>query len=162
MTEAAFSSHDHKVCIADAMALAEAECQRQGLRFTPVRRRVLELLLHQHRALGAYEILAILDQEGFGKQPPLVYRALDFLLSLGVVHRIEKKNAYVACTSPGARHLPAFMICRTCDAVAETAGAAMTAELGAAARAAGFAIEATVLEAEGLCPDCQEDDDAAG
>ncbi|PWR02633.1 Fur family transcriptional regulator [Meridianimarinicoccus roseus] len=154
MTRTGFEIHDHTRCIADTMAAAEAHCAREKLKFTPVRRRVLELLLRDHKALGAYDILARLGREGLGSQPPVAYRALEFLTRIGFVHKIEKLNAYVACSHPGGAHAPAFMICRTCDSVAETAAQPGQGMLDKAAATAGFTIENTVLEAEGLCPDC--------
>ncbi|UUV08238.1 MULTISPECIES: Fur family transcriptional regulator [Ruegeria] len=151
-----FQEHDHQTCVKTALLSAEARCKGEGLRLTPVRRKVLEMLLQEHRALGAYAILDRLREEGFGSQPPVAYRALDFLVQNGFVHKIERLNAFVACSHPGASHSPAFMICRKCDAVAEAQSAPAKGVLGAAARAAGFEIERTVVEAEGLCPDCTE------
>ncbi|MFO8127643.1 transcriptional repressor [Yoonia sp.] len=151
-----FEEHDHKVCVAQALSGAEARCAAEGLRLTPVRRKVLELLLKEHRALGAYAILDLLRDAGFGSQPPVAYRALDFLAEHGFVHKIERLNAFVACAHPGERHSPAFMICRLCDAVAEAQSSPAKGGLGAAAQAAGFQIEKTVVEAEGVCPACAE------
>jgi Fur family zinc uptake transcriptional regulator len=152
----AFRRHDHAACRAGAMAEARERCEAQGARLTPTRRRVLELLLESHAALGAYDVLARLKEEGLGAQPPVAYRALDFLVSHGFAHRIEKLNAYVACAHPGAAHAPAFMICRDCGAVAEMPEAAVTATLAAVAENMGFALEHAVVEAEGLCPGCKE------
>jgi Fur family zinc uptake transcriptional regulator len=117
---------------------------------------VLELLLQEHRALGAYAILDLLRDAGFGSQPPVAYRALDFLAEHGFVHKIERLNAFVACSHPGEAHSPAFMICRVCDTVAEAQSVPAKGALGAAARATGFQIERAVVEAEGLCPSCAE------
>ncbi len=149
-----FEEHDHKACVAHALAAAEDRCIAEGLRLTPVRRKVLELLLREHRALGAYAILDLLRDAGFGSQPPVAYRALDFLAENGLVHKIERLNAFVACAHPGENHSPAFMICRLCDAVAEAHSTPAKDALGDAARAAGFQIEKTVVEAEGVCPSC--------
>ena len=151
-----FQKHDHRLCVDHALEAAEAKVTETGLRLTPVRRKVLELLLQEHRALGAYAILDMLREAGFGSQPPVAYRALDFLSEHGLVHKIERLNAFVACAHPGENHSPAFMICRLCDAVAETHSAPANGTLGDAARAAGFQIEKTVVEAEGVCPDCLE------
>jgi Fur family zinc uptake transcriptional regulator len=153
-----FTRHDHSACVADALGAAEARCAEAGLRLTPVRRKVLELLLKEHRALGAYAILDLLRDAGFGSQPPVAYRALDFLAEHGFVHKIERLNAFVACAHPNTAHAPAFMICRACDAVAEAQSTPARGALGAAAKAAGFQIEKTVMEAEGLCPDCVSKD----
>ena len=149
-----FGPHDHRHCIADALAIAERCCAARRVQFTPVRRRVLEILLERHCAMGAYDILDQLAAEGLGSQPPVVYRALDFLVRHGMAHRIEGMNAYAACAHPGQDHIPAFLICRDCKAVAETETALEQGRLGAAAQQAGFAIERVVVEAEGLCPAC--------
>ncbi|WP_296371396.1 transcriptional repressor [Yoonia sp.] len=149
-----FEKHDHSHCVQTAIQSAEIFCADKGLRFTPVRRKVLELLLQEHRALGAYDILDRLRDAGFGAQPPVAYRALDFLVSHGFAHKIERLNAFIACAHPGAPHSPAFMICRICDSVAEAQSMSATGAFGDAARHAGFQIERTVVEAEGLCPTC--------
>lgn len=153
MSAPAFQSHDHDQCIETAVAIAAATCAERGVQFTAIRRRVLELLLAQHRALGAYDILELLRAEGRTAQPPVAYRALDFLVKQGFVHRIERLNAFAACVHPGAAHSPAFLICRSCNSVAE-AEAGPGRALGQAAAAQGFTIEQTVVEAEGLCPNC--------
>jgi Fur family zinc uptake transcriptional regulator len=154
MHDIGFASHDHATCVATALQSAETACAAQKLQLTPARRRVLEILLEQHRAMGAYDILAILASEGMGSQPPVVYRALDFLVTNGFVHKIEKMNAYLACTHPGEDHSPIFMICRACETVAESS--MPMADLRRAADSVGFLIETTVLEIEGLCPACRE------
>ena len=156
MDSIGFETHDHASCIADCIETADAQCKAQGLQFTPVRKRVLEILLQEHRALGAYEILDRLREEGLGSQPPIAYRALDFLVSNGFAHKIERLNAFIACTHPGEDHAPVFMICRMCKSVAEAQAVPTNGQLGQAARDAGFQIERTVVEAEGLCPKCQE------
>jgi Fur family zinc uptake transcriptional regulator len=152
--ETAFAAHDHRACVAGAIAAAKEVCAARGVQFTPVRQRVLEILLETHGAMGAYDVLARLDAEGLGKQPPIAYRALSFLVDQGLAHRIEKLNAFVACSHPGGAHAPAFMICRKCGTVAE-AVAEVGGPLGDTAAQAGFRIERTVVEAEGLCPACQ-------
>ena len=151
LTPSGFQDHDHAACRASVISAVEAQCGARGLQLTPQRRRVLEILLDSHKAMGAYDILAVLKEEGHAAQPPVVYRALDFLSGVGCVHRIERLNAFVACTHPAEDHEPAFMICRGCNAVAETDA---PRPLDAAARDAGFTIETAVVEVEGLCPKC--------
>ena len=147
-----FSTHDHSTCVRSALNAADAGCTERGVQLTPVRRRVLEILLETHASMGAYDILARLAAEGLGSKPPVAYRALAFLVEQGFVHRVERLNAFVACARPGAAHDPAFMICRGCGAVAE---AQMNAALDETAAESGFVVEQTVIEAEGLCPGCQ-------
>lgn len=154
MTAIGFDRHNHDRCIAEGLRQASARCAARNRRFTPVRRRVLEILLQEHRALGAYDILPLLAREGLGSQPPVVYRALEFLVGQGLAHRIEGLNAYAACARPDHDHVPAFLICRGCKAVAEAETGLAQGRLGLAARDAGFTIERVVVEAEGLCPAC--------
>ncbi|KIC52058.1 transcriptional repressor [Tateyamaria sp. ANG-S1] len=149
-----FAKHDHTQCVSTAVAAAEARCARDGLRLTPVRKKVLELLLQEHRALGAYALLDLLKDAGFGSQPPVAYRALDFLTEHGFAHKIERLNAFVACSHPDEHHSPAFMVCRLCDAVAEAHAIPAKSMINDAAKAVGFKVERTVVEAEGICPDC--------
>lgn len=157
MSVLGFQQHDHHRCIQSGLAAADAHCRANGLHFTPVRRRVLEILLERHTALGAYDILEILRQEGFGSQPPVAYRALDFLISHGFAHRIERLNAFIACGEMGKDHTPVFLICRACDRVAEVSAGPLHKHLGDTAQKAGFSIDRFVAEAIGLCPDCRKD-----
>ena len=151
----AFSTHDHAHCAADVLARAEALAQDSGARLTPVRKRVLEILLESHKAMGAYDVLQRLAADGFGNQPPVAYRALEFLVDQGFAHRIRRLNAFAACMHPGEAHAPAFLICRACDAVAEAPAAPVRAALDAAAADLGFVIERSNIEALGLCPACK-------
>lgn len=155
-----FEHHDHRACIATSVGEAVRRCDAEGLRLTDVRRRVLEILLEGHRAMGAYDILEVLGTEGLGHQPPVAYRALEFLVANGFAHKIERLNAFVACVHPSGDCAPAFLICRGCKKVAEAQAAPTDGALGASAAAAGFVIERAVVEAVGLCPDCQSADAA--
>jgi Fur family zinc uptake transcriptional regulator len=150
----AFDRHDHGACIADALSAAEATCGARGLSFTPLRRRTLEILLESHAAMGAYDVLARLEADGFGSKPPVAYRALGFLVDNGFAHRIEGLQAFVACARPGEAHAPSFLVCRSCRRVAEER---IAPPLAPEAAAEGFAIERTVVEAQGLCPACRPD-----
>lgn len=154
-TDPAFADHDHAHCRADVLARADALVAAQGGRMTPVRRRVLEILLEEHRALGAYDVLQRLVAEGFGNQPPVAYRALEFLEDQGLAHRIRRLNAFAACMHPGQDHAPVFLICRSCNAVAEAPGAPVRAALDSAAADLGFVVERANIEALGLCPTCK-------
>jgi Fur family zinc uptake transcriptional regulator len=153
---AAFRPHDHHRCRGEALAAARAACAARRLRLTPARAFVLDTLLESHRALTAYEVLERLAAAGLGSQPPVAYRALDFLVANGFAHRIERLGAYAACTCGGAEHNAAFLVCRVCRRVAETAVPRPARGLAAEAVAAGFVIERTVVEAEGLCARCRE------
>ena len=150
----AFAPHDHAACMGDTLARAEQRLADGNQRLTPVRRRTLQILLESHRALGAYDVLERLVADGFANQPPVAYRALEFLEEQGLVHRIRRLNAFTACMHPGEAHAPAFLICRTCHAVAEAPALAVSAALQAAADTLHFTIERSTIEALGLCPAC--------
>lgn len=152
-----FLRHDHGHCVQEALSAAEARCSAEGLRFTPVRRRALEILLEEHRAMGAYEVLDRLQAEGLGCQPPAAYRALGFLVDHGFAHRIERLNAFVACSHPGESHIPAFMICRKCNRVAETLMLPPRRLIFEAADQAGFEVERVLVEVEGICATCRQE-----
>lgn len=151
-----FHQHDHARCRRAALAAVLAECDERQLRLTPPRRCVLEALLEEHRAMTAYELLDRLRAAGLGSQPPVVYRALDFLLEHGFAHRIERLSAFVACTHGEGLHRAVFLICRACRRVAETSLTGVPAPLQEAADAQDFRVERIALEAEGLCGDCRE------
>ena len=154
-TASAFHAHDHAACARGTLAEAERSASARGLRLTPVRRRTLEILLESHQAIGAYDILDRLGADGFGSQPPVAYRALDFLVQHGFAHRIRRLNAFAACLHPGQPHVPAFFICDGCGAMAETEAAEVSHAMDEAAGRLGFAVDRISVEATGLCPACQ-------
>ena len=133
---------------------AEQYCQENGLNFTPVRRKVLEILLQKNTAIGAYEILDLLREAGFKNQPPVAYRALEFLVQNGFAHKIEQLNSFIGCMHPGKDHSPAFMICRNCDSVSEEEALTRNFSVSQIASQAGFTVEKAVIEARGLCHSC--------
>lgn len=150
----AFEKHNHSHCISTSLKDVESVCAQKSLRLTPVRRRVLEILLESHKALGAYDILARLSEEGLGSQPPIAYRALDFLVSNGFAHKLQRLNAFVACGDPDCNANPVFLICSKCNRVAEADFGEGRDILANAAHESGFEVERTVIEAEGTCPRC--------
>lgn len=148
------AGHDHDRCVDDALAAAEARCERAGVALTPLRRRVLELVWASHGPVRAYDLLDRLREDRRGAAPPTVYRALDFLLAHGLIHRIESLNAYLGCADPERHHGGQFLICRACGAVAELDDAGIARAVAQRARALGFGIERQTVEVMGLCPRC--------
>ena len=134
--------------------VAEQYCKENDLKFTPVRRKVLELLLQKNTAIGAYEILDLLREAGFKNQPPVAYLALDFLVKNGFAHKIEQLNSFIGCVHPGKDHSPAFMICRNCDFVAEEEAISPNSSVSKIASKSGFKVEKAIIEAQGLCHSC--------
>src|SRR5882672_11624706 len=150
--------HDHARCSADALAHAVTLCAQRGERLTPMRRHVLEILAGSHKPLGAYEIMDLAARKGPRPAPITVYRALDFLRQNGLVHRIESRNAFVACVHTHAvGDLVVFLICERCGAVGEASSAEVAATLKSAARAAGFTPKSPVIEISGICTHCREE-----
>ena len=150
--------HDHRRCFDDALTRAVALCRRRGARLTALRHRVLEVVWQGHRPLGAYEILDALRAERAAAAPPTVYRALDFLLGLGLVHRIESLNAFVGCSDPGSPHGGQFLICRSCGTAAELNDPRIAAAIEDSASESGFRVDHPTIEVSGLCPNCQRGD----
>lgn len=148
--------HDHSVCVSGALESAEQLCERAGVRFTALRKRVLELVWASHKPLGAYDILDTLARkDGRRAAPPTVYRALDFLLEQGLVHRIASLNAFIGCPSPEHSHQGQFLICRQCHVAIELDRAPIRQAIADSASAAGFQIESETVEITGLCAQCQ-------
>ena len=148
--------HDHDRCASDAIAHAEAICAARKERLTPIRRRVLEALLASHQPLGAYELIDRLAKRGARPAPITIYRALDFLREQGLVHRIESRNAFIACVHNHASGDPVvFLICEKCGTVGEAASAAVADTIKTASRAAGFTPKTPVIEISGICAHCK-------
>ena len=146
--------HNHARCAAETIAHAEKVCAAGAQRLTPIRRKVLQALAASHKPLGAYDIMDAVA--GPRPAPITVYRALEFLIALGLVHRIASRNAFLACVNnhrTGA--LVAFLICEGCGAVGEAPGAAVSQSLTTAARSAGFTPKMSVVEITGLCAHCR-------
>jgi Fur family zinc uptake transcriptional regulator len=147
--------HDHDRCLSDAMAVAEALCLERGQRLTAMRREVLAALLASHQPLGAYEIMDRLASKSARLAPITIYRALDFLRENGLVHRIESRNAFVACVHTHVDgDMVVFLICELCGAVGEASSPEVAATLKSAARAVGFAPRSPVIEISGICTHC--------
>ncbi len=152
--KAAVHSHDHQHCVEDALAAAEKLCEAKGLRFTPLRRRVLEFVWSSHKPVGAYALLDKLRNEDLGSAPPTVYRALDFLIENGLIHRIERMNAFVGCSHPGEAHRGFFLICAECGNAEELQAADLGEAIAAGAAKRGFTARDMTLEVTGICGDC--------
>lgn len=148
--------HDHEQCVNGAMDAAVALCARRGARLTQLRKRVLELVWHWHRPIGAYEILDRLREDGRASAPPTVYRALAFLSDQGLVHRVDSLNAYIGCPSPDAFHRAHFLICQDCGQAAEIDDRDLRRALHRGARRAGFEVRGETVEITGVCGRCRD------
>ncbi|MGK0247514.1 MAG: Fur family zinc uptake transcriptional regulator [Oleispira sp.] len=159
MSAAAYHPHDHQGCINTALQQAAILCAEQGVRLTPVRKRVLELVWQNHKPMGAYDLLPALAADGFNSAPPTVYRALDFLLDLGLVHRLASLNAFIGCSHPGHEHQSCFLICKDCGKAHEMNVEPWFSALSDAAKAQDFEVEHQLTEVVGTCPQCSSGSD---
>jgi Fur family zinc uptake transcriptional regulator len=147
--------HDHERCMTRAMRAAERVCKERELQLTAIRRRVLELIWERHAPIGAYDILASLKKGEGALAPPTVYRALEFLLDAGLIHRIDTLNAFIGCVAPEEQHTGQLLICRSCNRVTELDDPSITRLLAQKAQGAGFTSDQQSVEIKGLCADCQ-------
>lgn len=146
--------HDHGVCITQALGAAADLCAKRGARLTTLRRRVLEIVWQSHKPLGAYGILDVLSADGRSAAPPTVYRALDFLVAHGLVHKLASLNAFVGCSTPGHAGTGQFLICHRCGVTAEVDNREVEAAIKHTAAAHGFRPVGHMVEISGLCPNC--------
>jgi len=153
----AYRQHDHHRCLTAALAQAKSLCTARKARLTPIRESVLHLLWQSHRPLGAYKIIEQLSAAS-GKRvlPPTVYRALDFLLELGLIHRLATLNAYIGCPFPESVHSDCFLLCRKCGSVAECSADNVNKAILTTAEDAGFLVESQTVEILGLCTPCRD------
>jgi Fur family zinc uptake transcriptional regulator len=148
------AGHDHQQCMDTALEQASLLCREQGLRLTPIRKRVLELVWSNHKPVGAYAILEQLTADGHKAMPPTVYRALDFLRSAALVHKLDSLNAYIGCGNPGVAHNEQFFICTNCGTVAELADPKTLHMIEQQADAVGFQVQSSYIEVSGICNRC--------
>lgn len=149
-----YRPHNHEACVSQALAEARFICQQHNARLTPTRERVLELIWQSHKPLGAYDVLAVLAEDGHNAAPPTVYRALDFLQQHGLVHRIASLNAFIGCTHTGERHNGMFLICHTCGNVLELTAPGVSNAVTLAAAEESFQLDEVTIEVAGYCPRC--------
>ncbi len=165
---AASHSHDHHhdhgegTCAhahppREALAAAERIAQERGLNLTAMRHDVLEVLSASPKPLGAYDIIALLpERKGRKPAPILVYRALDFLIEAGFVHRIQSRNAFFACVhSHKPSDLVVLMICESCGCASEAGSGEVRQALDTLAGHTGFSPASRVVEMFGRCAHCR-------
>jgi Fur family zinc uptake transcriptional regulator len=150
------ATHEHDQCISAALARAEAICREAGARLTPIRRQVLEEVWASREATKAYDLIERLSRHGDQVKPPTVYRALDFLLAQGLIHRIESLNAFIGCAQPQDPHHAILLICSQCGDIEERSSDRVHAELDRLAADSGFAVRSEVIELRGLCRRCRQ------
>lgn len=167
-----FTPHD----VTERLMAAKEQCRLNGVRFTPLRQQIYQLVLAANKPIGAYDLITQLQQMRLSEPnnnddssealiskkqapknvaPPTVYRSLEFLLSEGLIHQLTSINAYVRCCHPRAQHTAAFLICGQCQRVQECSSVPVQEMMSFAEQDVGFIVERSVIELSGRCQACQ-------
>lgn len=146
--------HDHGKCVQNALVTAEQLCQQRGVLLTPIRQQVLTLIWGNHKAVKAYELLDELKSTQTTAKPITVYRALDFLIEQGLIHRVESLNAFIGCSCPGKQHEQLLLICNQCNEVEERSAAEVMQVLSQEIKSANFIVHSKAIEIHGICRSC--------
>jgi Fur family zinc uptake transcriptional regulator len=147
--------HNHNECIIEAMGTAEHLCVERGVQLTPIRHKVLALIWENHKAVKAYELLDRLKPLQQAAKPATIYRALDFLIEQGLIHRVESLNAFVGCRCSGHQHEQLLLICKHCQEVEERSAKEVMLALSQEIKQAGFMVHSKAIEVHGVCAKCQ-------
>lgn len=151
----AHQPHNHQLCVKDALSTAQQVCKNNGAKFTQLRKQVFELIWCSHQPLGAYRIMDMLAaSETRRVAPPTVYRALEFLLEQGLIHRINSLNAYIGCPHPDQPHDNYFLICKSCHNAMESSQTAFQTAIAATVNPLGFTVMEANIELVGYCQTC--------
>jgi len=148
------SLHDHQQCVNNALTTAEHLCTERGVQLTAIRHQVLELIWESHKAVKAYELLDRIKPLKTAAKPATIYRALDFLITQGLVHRVESLNAFIGCRCSGHRHEQLLLICKHCHEVEERTPGKMLQALSQELQQAQFTAHSKAIEIHGLCARC--------
>lgn len=146
--------HDHQLCMIQTLLSAEAICMDKGVRLTTIRRRVLELICSSHKAIGAYELLDLFREEDSKAKPITIYRALDFLMEVGLVHKIESLNAFIGCLQAETKHQSVILICDNCKNAFEIDATSIYQTIFLMSKRIQFTPASLTIELHGLCFSC--------
>jgi Fur family zinc uptake transcriptional regulator len=150
------ASHNHDRCVSKAIGTAERLCAERGARLTPIRRKVLELIWESHRAVKAYDLLDRIKPFEHAAKPATVYRALEFLIEQGLIHRVESLNAFIGCSCSERQHEQLLLICVQCHEVEERPSVMVMQAVARELEQAGFTIHHKAIEIHGVCAHCAQ------
>jgi Fur family zinc uptake transcriptional regulator len=148
------SSHNHNKCIEDSFEKAKEICNKNGLRFTDLRQKIFSIILQNHQPSKAYDVLSILQKEDSSAKPATIYRALDFLIECGLLHKLHISNSYVVCSHPLKHNRCSFLICNECNEVQESCDKDLATEVDNIGSKNNFKIEYVAIEIRGVCSSC--------
>lgn len=146
----------HESCVEEALTRADRICHEKGLRFTQLRREILEMIWGSHTPAKAYDLLDKLKENNVAAKPPTVYRTLDFLLEHGLIHKLSRLNAYVGCSHPLTHNECYFLMCRKCGDITECCNDVIAKAIMGTVRKSDFNPWHITLEIEGECHECAE------
>ena len=146
--------HDHQHCVDAALDTAMHLCSARSVQLTPIRRQVLELIWESHKAVKAYELLDKLKPLQNAAKPATIYRALDFLIEQGLIHRIESLNAFIGCCCSNEQHEQLLLICKICAEVEERPAAKVMQAIAEELSSASFLAHSKAVEIHGICARC--------
>ena len=146
--------HRHSQCIKEALMRAEQACKIKGVRLTPIRKKVLELVWQSHKPIKAYDLLGLLSSGDHVEKPPTVYRALEFLLNNHLIHKIESSSSYIGCEYEHEMRDSNFLICDVCHEVKELYEPRLSRTLLETSKKQGFTACQTNIEIRGTCARC--------
>jgi Fur family transcriptional regulator, zinc uptake regulator len=153
-TKAQDYNHNHERCVQDALAKAAQLCRQRTVQLTPIRQQILALIWADHKAVKAYDLLDLIKPLQSGAKPATVYRALDFLIEQGLIHRVESLNAFIGCTCPDHQHEQLLLICTHCNEVEERSAPKVMQSLTAEVKQADFIAKNKAIEIHGICNKC--------
>ena len=151
------SEHDHSQCKSQAIITAEQLCLSRGVQLTPIRHKILELIWNSHKAIKAYDLLDQIRPSNDAAKPSTIYRALDFLLEQGLIHRVESLNAFVGCHHSGTQHDQLLLICSRCHDIEECDAPTVFNAMAEKMQQLGFAVQHKTIELQGLCRHCRQE-----
>ncbi|MEN8249906.1 MAG: transcriptional repressor [Bacteroidota bacterium] len=151
------SVHNHHHCQQEAWKFIEQQCRERNLRLTPIRQSVLKEIMGSHKACKAYDIIQQLSTPDMIVKPPTVYRAIEFLLAQGFIHKIESINAFIACYHQhNANDCYQLFICDECGNISEQSDDKLCQQLKRESKQTGFTIRQPVVEVHGICAKCNQ------
>ncbi len=153
-SENTHAGHNHAKCLQTALTDAERLCSERGVQLTPIRQQVLALIWENHKAAKAYELLEKLKPLQNAAKPATIYRALDFLIEQGLIHRVESLNAFIGCNRPSYQHEQLLLICKECNDVEERSAPEVMQSLMAEIKEANFIAQSKAIEIQGICHEC--------
>lgn len=142
-------------CNCRSLEAVEQQCKQRGIRFTSIRKRILQLIWDSDCAVKAYDLLDEVKPYFNNAKPVTVYRALEFLLEQGMIHKVKSINAFIACKQPHCNDKQILLICTQCHEIEEMTGRNLMANISSELKQSGFINQINSIEVQGLCSNCE-------